>query len=77
MLEFPRWTRLGIVGLLLEADATSLLKQRLEQMSETIRTEMRRGDPRIEIGDISTAGGQLNFFVRDVTKIDQAVERVR
>jgi preprotein translocase subunit SecD len=114
MLEFPRWKRLGIVGLLLigillavpsfipqhlmpfkaprinlgldlsggshlllEADATSLLKQRLEQMSETIRTEMRRGDPRIEIGDISTAGGQVSFFVRDVTKIDQAVERAR
>lgn len=114
MLEFPRWKRFGIVGLLLigillavpsfipqhlmpfkaprinlgldlsggshlllEADATSLLKQRLEQMSETIRTEMRRGDPRIEIGDISTAGGQLSFFVRDVTKIDQAVERTR
>ena len=63
--------------LLLEADATSLLKQRLEQMEETIRTEMRRGDPRIEIGDISTSGGQLSFFVRDVTKIDQAVERAR
>jgi preprotein translocase subunit SecD len=46
-------------------------------MSETIRTEMRRGDPRIEIGDISTAGGQVSFFVRDVTRIDQAVERAR
>ena len=63
--------------LLLEADATSLLKQRLEQMEETIRTEMRRAEPRIEIGDISTAGGQLSFFVRDVTKIDQAVEQAR
>ncbi|MBS0502973.1 MAG: protein translocase subunit SecD [Proteobacteria bacterium] len=115
MLDFPRWKRIGIVGLLLigillavpsfvperytaglklprinlgldlsggshlllEADATSLLKQRLEQMDETVRTEMRRGDPRIEIGDISTAGGQLSFFVRDVTQVDRAVERVR
>jgi preprotein translocase subunit SecD len=63
--------------LLLEADATSLLKQRLEQMEETIRTEMRRGDPKIDIGDISSTGGQLSFFVRDVTKVDQAVERAR
>ncbi|NNM76163.1 protein translocase subunit SecD [Sphingomonas sp. ID1715] len=63
--------------LLLEADASSLLKQRLEQMEETIRTEMRRGDPRIAIGDISTSGNQLSFFVRDVTQVDQAVERVR
>jgi preprotein translocase subunit SecD len=115
MLDFPRWKRFGIVGLLLigillavpsfipkhytpglklprinlgldlsggshlllEADATSLLKQRLEQMSETIRTEMRRGDPRIAIGDISTAGGTVSFFVRDVTQVDQAVERTR
>ncbi|MFD1613125.1 protein translocase subunit SecD [Sphingomonas tabacisoli] len=63
--------------LLLEADATSLQKQRLEQMEETIRTEMRRAEPRIEIGDISSTGGQLNFFVRDVTKVDQAVELAR
>ena len=63
--------------LLLEADATSLLKQRLEQMQETIRTEMRRGDPKIDIGDISTSGGQLSFFVRDVTQVDKAVERTR
>ena len=63
--------------LLLEADASSLLKQRLEQMDETIRTEMRRQTPRIEIGDISTSGGQLSFFVRDVTQVDRAVERVR
>src|SRR5689334_19798754 len=63
--------------LLLEADATSLQKQRLEQMEETIRTEMRRADPKIEIGDISSTGGQLSFFVRDVTKVDQAVEQAR
>jgi len=63
--------------ILLEADTRDVLVQRLGQMEETIRTEMRRGDPRIAIGDISTAGGRLNFFVRDVTQVDQAVERVR
>ena len=45
--------------LLLEADTDDLAKQRLETMEDTIRTEMRRGDPQIEIGDISTSDGQL------------------
>jgi preprotein translocase subunit SecD len=63
--------------ILLEADAKDVLVQRLGQMEETIRTEMRRGDPRIAIGDISTAGGRVTFFVRDVTQVDTAVERVR
>lgn len=63
--------------LLLEADIRDLAKTRLAQMEESVRTEMRRGDPRIEIGDISTAGGELSFFVRDATRIDAAVERIR
>ena len=63
--------------LLLEADTKDVAKQRLERMDEAVRTEMRRGDPKIEIGDISTAGGVLSFFVRDATQIDAAVERVR
>ena len=33
--------------------------------------------PRIEIGDISTAGGRLSFMVRDPTQVDAAVERLR
>lgn len=63
--------------LLLEADSTDIAKQRLEQMQETIRTEMRRGNPRIDIGDISTQGGRLAFLVRDQAQTDAAVERVR
>jgi preprotein translocase subunit SecD len=63
--------------ILLEADTNDVLVQRLGQMEETIRTEMRRGDPRIEIGDVSSAGGRLSFFVRDSGQVDQAVERVR
>jgi preprotein translocase subunit SecD len=63
--------------ILLEADTRDVLVQRLGQMEETIGTEMRRGDPRIAIGDISTSGGRITFFVRDVTQVDQAVERVR
>jgi preprotein translocase subunit SecD len=63
--------------LLLEADVRDVAKQSVEQMEEGVRTEMRRADPRIEIGDISTTGGELSFFVRDPRQIDAAVEHAR
>jgi len=62
--------------LLLEADAQDALKQRLQAKEDEVATELRR-DPRIDIGDISTAGGRLSFLVRDPTKVDAAVERLR
>ena len=62
--------------LLLEADAADAQKQRLQAMQDSVATELRR-DPRIEIGDISTAGGRLSFMVRNPTQIDAAVERMR
>jgi preprotein translocase subunit SecD len=62
--------------LLLEADANDAQKQRLQGMEDSVSTELRR-DPRIDIGDISTAGGRLSFLVRDPTKVDAAVERMR
>ena len=67
----------GSSHLLLEADSADLVKQNLQKMEDTIRTEMRRGDPKIAIGDISTSNGQLSFFVRDVSQLDAAVERAR
>ena len=63
--------------ILLEADTADVAKQRLALMEETVRTEMRRGTPKVEIGDISTAGGRLSFLVRDIAQLDTAVERVR
>jgi preprotein translocase subunit SecD len=63
--------------ILLEAETSDVLVQRLGQMEESIKTEMRRQDPRIAIGDVSSAGGRLTFFVRDVAQVDDAVERVR
>ncbi|HEX8533386.1 MAG TPA: protein translocase subunit SecD [Allosphingosinicella sp.] len=63
--------------LLLEADTRDVAKQRLEQMEETIRVGMRRASPKIEIGDISTAGGRLSFMVRDPSQLDAAVEFAR
>jgi preprotein translocase subunit SecD len=62
--------------LLLEADTADAAKQRLQSMEDQVTTELRRS-PRVEIGDISTAGGRLTFLVRDPTQVDTAVERLR
>ena len=45
-------------------------------MEDSVATELRH-NPRIEIGDISTAGGRLSFMVRNPTQVDAAVERLR
>jgi len=62
--------------LLLEADTNDVAKARLQQMEETVRTEMRRGDPRIDIGEISTQEGKVSFMLRNVAQIDAARERL-
>ena len=62
--------------LLLEADTADASKQRLQSMEDQVTTELRRS-PRVQIGDISTAGGRLSFLVRDPTQVDTAVERLR
>jgi len=62
--------------LLLEADANDAQKQRLQAMEDSVSTELRR-DPRIDIGDISTAGGRLSFLVRNPAQVDAAVEHMR
>jgi len=63
--------------LLLEADSADASKQRLAAMEDSVTTELRRAQPRIEVGDISTTGGRLTFMVRDSTKVDAAVEKLR
>jgi preprotein translocase subunit SecD len=63
--------------LLLEADSADAARQRLAAMEDSVSTELRRASPRIEIGDISTAGGRLSFMVRDPAQVDAAVERLR
>jgi preprotein translocase subunit SecD len=62
--------------LLLEADSSDALKQRLQAKEDEVSTELRH-DPRIDVGDISTAGGKLSFLVRNPTQVDAAVERMR
>lgn len=62
--------------LLLEATTDDVAKNRMQRMEEAVRTDMRRGDPRIEIGDISTSGGVLSFLPRNTADLDRARERV-
>jgi preprotein translocase subunit SecD len=62
--------------LLLEADQADAAKQRLQAMEDQVATELRR-TPRVEIGDVSTAGGRVSFLVRDPSQVDTAVERLR
>jgi preprotein translocase subunit SecD len=62
--------------LLLEADANDAAKQRIQSMEDSVTTELRRS-PRIDVGDISVAGGRLSFMVRDPHQVDAAVERLR
>jgi preprotein translocase subunit SecD len=58
--------------LLLEGDTSDVAKQRLDQMEDIMRSELRRA--KIEVGDISTAGGRLSFLVRDPSKVDAVRE---
>jgi len=60
--------------LLLEADVNALIAQRLETMHDQIAGGMDKASPKIAIGDISVADGQLSFMVRDPGQIDAARE---
>ncbi|MEA3031743.1 MAG: preprotein translocase subunit SecD [Sphingomonadales bacterium] len=61
--------------LLLEAETGDVARQRLEAMEELMRTEMRRS--RVGVGEVSTAGGQLSFLVRDPAQLPTALEWAR
>ena len=85
--KWPAWVPsprinlgLDIAGgsqLLLEADTADAAKQRLQAMEDTVTTELRRGEPRIAIGDVSTSGGRLSFVVRDPTQHAAAFDRMQ
>ena len=85
--QYPSWLPnatislgLDLAGgsqLLLEADTADAAKQRLAAKEEEVTQELRRNDPRIEVGDISTSGGRLSFMFRNPTQVDAAVERLR
>ncbi|BAK67630.1 protein-export membrane protein SecD [Sphingobium sp. SYK-6] len=63
--------------ILLEASTQDVASQRIQNMEEMIRTELRRSDARIAIGEMSTRNNQLSFMVRNASQVDAAVERIR
>src|SRR6187402_4013746 len=58
--------------LMLEADPRQVARQRLETMEEQVRSALRDAEPRIRIGDFSTAGGRLSFMLEDPSRVDAA-----
>jgi len=63
--------------LLLEADTADVGRQRAVLMEDTIRRAMRSATPRIEIGELSTTGGQLSFVVRNPAQVEAALQVAR
>ncbi|MFB0613346.1 protein translocase subunit SecD [Aurantiacibacter poecillastricola] len=82
--DLPDWAQgpevnlgLDLAGgshILLEADPAQVAAQRLESMEESVRQELRDADPRISIGDVSTADGRLSFMLEDASELDRARE---
>ncbi|HMS21967.1 protein translocase subunit SecD [uncultured Sphingorhabdus sp.] len=60
--------------ILLEADTAQLARDRLESLEDSVRTAMRRAEPRISIDNVSRTGGKLSFVVPDSAQIDAARE---
>jgi preprotein translocase subunit SecD len=60
--------------ILLEADTSQLAATRLEALEDSVRTAMRRADPRIAIEDVSRGNGELSFVVTDSSQVDAARE---
>ena len=60
--------------ILLEANPAQVREQRLENMEEAVRSTMRNAEPRIRIGDVSTADNTLSFMLDSEADIDRARE---
>ena len=60
--------------ILLEAKAEDVAAQRLDNAEEEVRALTRRAEPRIRIGDVSTAGGKLSFMLDDPSDLDRTRE---
>ena len=63
--------------LLLEADTGDVARQRAALLEDTIRRAMRANTPRIEIGEVSTTGGQLSFLVTNPAQVEAAIQVAR
>lgn len=62
--------------ILLEADASQVATIRLETMEDSIRSAMRRTEPRIEIERVSRQNGNLSFALPDSSQVDAAREAI-
>ncbi|WP_067734837.1 protein translocase subunit SecD [Novosphingobium naphthalenivorans] len=62
--------------ILLEANEKQVAQQRLENMEESVRGRLKLADPRIGIGDISSANGRLTFMLKDPSQVDAAREQI-
>ncbi|HEX7710980.1 MAG TPA: protein translocase subunit SecD [Sphingomonadaceae bacterium] len=62
--------------LLLEASTDDVKRQRLDGMAESVRTAMRKANPQIRIGDLSTGNGRLSFLLDDPSQVDAAREAI-
>jgi preprotein translocase subunit SecD len=58
--------------ILLEADRAQLERDRLEGLEDSVRTAMRRSEPKVDIDAVSRTNGQLSFLVTDSAQIDAA-----
>jgi preprotein translocase subunit SecD len=63
--------------LLFEADTGDVARQRAALLEDGVRRAMRGNTPRIEIGEVSTTGGQLSFVVSNPAQVDAAVQVAR
>ncbi|MEJ2459051.1 MAG: protein translocase subunit SecD [Novosphingobium sp.] len=58
--------------ILLEANEKQVAQQRMENMEESVRARLKLAQPRIRIGDISSASGRLTFMLKDPAQVDAA-----
>lgn len=64
--------------LMLEAATDDVRKTKIEQLEDSVRTELRDADGgAVPFADLSTANGQLSVTVTDPTALDRAVETLR
>ncbi len=61
--------------LLLEAQTDGVARQRLENMEDLVRRELRTGG--VAFSEFSTANGRLSFVVRDPAQLNQAMQIAR
>ena len=62
--------------ILLEANPDQVRRQRLEGMEEEVRGALRRAEPRIRIGEVSSRDGTISFMLEDPGQVDAAREQL-